>query len=212
MDNPVIIFGANGVGKVALEIFKSHGVVVYGFLDDNEELHKKEIDDVIVLGKSDDHGFLKLIGHKCEAYVATDDNSTRKEWTEMLIKSRKTMPVNAIHSHALIAESSAIGHGNLLNTGVSLGANSKIGNHCLVHTGVAVDYDAEVGDYVQIGAGSVIGAGALIEEEVFIGSGAVIVPGVKVGARARIGAGSVVVRDVDADDTLFGNPAQSVEN
>ena len=61
MDNPVIIFGAGGLGRAALEIFQSNEIVVYGFLDDNKDLHNTEIDTVPVLGRTEDDGFLKLI-------------------------------------------------------------------------------------------------------------------------------------------------------
>ena len=33
MDNPVMIFGSAGIGKAAYEIFRSNGVLIYGFLD-----------------------------------------------------------------------------------------------------------------------------------------------------------------------------------
>ena len=33
MENPVMIFGANYLGRIAKEIFESNEVVVYGFLE-----------------------------------------------------------------------------------------------------------------------------------------------------------------------------------
>ena len=83
MENPVIIFGANYLGRAAKEIFESNKVVVYGFLDDDKRLHKTEIDDVVILGSTDDDGFLKLIGKKCEAFVAIDDNILRTNLVSM---------------------------------------------------------------------------------------------------------------------------------
>ncbi|MGB3180120.1 MAG: NeuD/PglB/VioB family sugar acetyltransferase [Cyclobacteriaceae bacterium] len=211
MDNPVIIFGAKGVAKPAMEIFKSNGVVIYCFLDDDKSLHGQEIDDVSILGRTDDDGYLKLIGKKCEAFVATDDNALRKSLTKMLNTKRKVQVVNAVHQATSIAPSAAIGHGNFVNAGVTVGAFSKIGNHCLLHSHSTIDYEATVGDFVQIGGGVVIGSGAVIENEVFIGSGATIIPGVKIGKGARIGAGSVVIGNVKAKQTVFGNPANPVE-
>ena len=70
MENPVIIFGAGYLGRMAKEIFESNEVVVYGFLDDNKKLHSTEVDTAVVMGSTDDDGFLKLIGRKCEAFVA----------------------------------------------------------------------------------------------------------------------------------------------
>ncbi|WP_258103730.1 acetyltransferase [Marinoscillum sp. MHG1-6] len=211
MDKPVIIFGAKGIGTAALEIFKSNNIVVYGFLEDDKEWHGKEIDDVTVLGKTDDHGFLKLIGQKCEAFVATDENPIRKKWVKMLIDSRKVMPVNAVHQSAIISGFASIGHGNFINAGAVVGANSKIGQQCLIHSRATIEHDVEIGDFVQVGAGAVIGANVTIEEGAFIGAGATVVNGVKIGKNARVGAGSVVVADIADKVTVFGNPATAIE-
>ncbi len=210
MENPVIIFGAGGLGAVALDIFKRNNVTVYCFLDDKEELHNTEIDDVAVLGATEDEGFTKLIGKKCEAFVALDELELRKNAVEMLHEVRKVMPVNAIHDQAVVSTMAVIGHGNLVAAGAIINARAEVGNHCLIHSRAVVEYDASMGDFVQIGAGSIIGAGASLEDNVFVGSGATIVAGVKVGKGARIGAGSVVVENVKAKETVFGNPAKKV--
>lgn len=211
MKNPVIIFGANTLGRSAKEIFDNNEVVVYGFLDDTKSLHGKEIDTVSVLGNTDDDGFLKLIGKKCEAFVAVDDNRFRKSLVKMLNEKRKVQPVNAIHATALVPESVHLGHGNFLDMGVRIGAGVQLGNHTLIHAGVILGAESSIGDFVQVGVGSLINAGVKIEEEVFIGSGVTIVSGVTIGKGARVGAGAVVITSVNAGDTVFGNPAQVVK-
>lgn len=210
MENPVIIFGANALGRAAKEIFETNQVVVYGFLDDNKTLHNKEVDEATVLGDTDNDGFLKLIGKKCEAFVAIDDNKLRKGLVKMLNEVRHVQPVNAIHVNAIISAKASIGHGNFIDFGIYLAPGAKIGNHCILHARATVGVDASLGDFVQVGAGSVINAGVVIEDEVFIGSGVTIVSGVMVGKGARIGAGSVVIAPVKAGETVFGNPAKAI--
>lgn len=212
MENPVMILGANGLGKAAQEIFESHNIMIYGYLDDEKAKHGQEVGEVSILGSTSDDGLLKYIGKKCQAFVAEDNNSARKAMVKLLNDRRKVMPVNAIHSNSYLAKSSSIGHGNFVNTGVTIGANTKIGNHCILHANSVIDFDAEIGDYVQVGAGSIINSAAKLENEVFIGSGVTIVGGVTIGKGARVGAGSVVIANVKASDTIFGNPAQSVKN
>ncbi|MEP1095256.1 MAG: acetyltransferase [Cyclobacteriaceae bacterium] len=212
MEKPVIIFGSTGLAKAALEIFNSNGIVVYGFLDDDKKTHNLEINSITVLGSTDDHGFLKLIGQKCEAFVATDDNKLRKRHVDYLIETRKVMPMNAIHESATISESSEIGHGNFINAGVILSNDSRIGQHNVINSRVLIEQETNISDFIQIGAGSVINSGVVIEEGVFIGSGVTIVSGVTVGKNARIGAGSVVVGDVEKNKTVFGNPATEIKN
>lgn len=208
---PVIIFGAGGLGAAALDAFKSNGVVAYGFLDENKALHGTEINYVSVLGDPDDDGFLKLIGKKCSAFVASDDNTYRESIAKMLKERRKVMPANAVHSQAMIAETAEMGYGNFIQMGAVVNSQAKLSNHCLIHPNVAINYGANLADFVQVGAGSNIGANVQIAEGAFIGSGVTVVAGVKIGKGARIGAGSVVIKDVEKGETVFGNPAQVVK-
>ncbi len=205
-----MIFGVNNIGRAAKAMFESNDIVIYGFLDDNPDFKDTEIDDVAVLGKTNDDGFLKFIGQKAEAFVASDDNQVRKSLVEMLNKKRKVMPVNAIHQSAIIDPSAHMSHGTFVSMNVSIGVHAKVGNHCILNTGAVVDHEAELGDFVQVGAGAVIGAEARIEDEAFIGAGATIVSGVTIGKGARVGAGSVVIASVDEGKTVFGNPAAEI--
>jgi sugar O-acyltransferase (sialic acid O-acetyltransferase NeuD family) len=212
MENPVIIFGANYLGRAAKEIFEINGNVVYGFLDDNKSLHNKELDETFILGSTDDDGFLKLIGKKCEAFIAVDDNKLRKSLVNMLHEVRHVQPVNAVHSNALIAKHVELGYGNFIDQGVKVGVGVKIGSHCLLQAGCIISAEVSINDFVQIGSGSIISSGVTIEEEAFIGAGVTVVSGITIGKGARVGAGSVVVAPVKAGATVFGNPAQPIKS
>ncbi len=210
MENPVIIFGAQAIGRAAREIFEDNGNVIYCFLDDDKKLHNTEIDTVTVLGSTDDDGFLKLIGKKCEAFIASDDMKVRKSLVKMLNDVRHVQPVNAVHKSSIIASSASIGYGNFIDQGAKIGAGASVGHHCLIYSGAIIGPEAIVGDYVQVGAGSIINGGVTVEAESFIGSGVTIVSGVTIGKGARVGAGSVVIGSVKAGETVFGNPAQTI--
>lgn len=211
MDKPVIILGAKGIAHPALEIFNSNKVIVYGFLDEDQSIYGTEINNIPVLGNTEDEGFLKLIGKKTEAFVAVDDSKYRKFLVEMLLENRKVQPVNAIHERAYISTDAELGHGNFINANVIVGAGAKVGSHCIFHTGAIIDHKAVIGDFVQIGAGSIINAEVTIEEGAFIGSGVTVVGGVTIGKNARVGAGSVVIASVGKNETVFGNPAAKIK-
>jgi sugar O-acyltransferase (sialic acid O-acetyltransferase NeuD family) len=208
MENPVLIFGAGSIGLTALDLFQRNGVIVYGLLDDKKELHGKEFGDVSVLGETDDDGFLKLIGQKCEAFVAISDTRVRKRLVKMLNDRRKVQPVNAIHDKAIVSTLATLGHGNLISANVVVNPYASIGQHCLLQSNVLIDTQAKLGDYVHVGAGSTINSNVVLEEGAFVGTGVTIVAGVTIGKNARVGAGSVVIEDVDANATVFGNPAK----
>ncbi|MCK8492136.1 acetyltransferase [Spirosoma sp. RP8] len=210
MENPVLIFGAGSLGLTVLDLFQRNNVVVYGLLDDNKELHGKEYGDISVLGETDDDGFLKLIGQKCEAFVAISDGRVRKRLVKMLNERRKVQPVNAIHDTAIVSATATIGHGNLIAARVVINPFAEVGQHCIIQSGVVIESQAKLGDYVQVGTGSMINSGVTVGEGAFIGSGATIVAGVTIGKNARIGAGSVVIESVDAGATVFGNPAKAL--
>ncbi|TAE40471.1 MAG: acetyltransferase [Runella slithyformis] len=210
MENPVLIFGAKGLGRVALDVFQRNEVLVYGFLDDDTALHNTEISDIPVLGSTDDDGFLKLIGKKCEAFVAIEERSLRRNLVDMLQEKRKSQPVNAIHDTALVSALADIGHGNLVGARVAISATATVGHHNILQTGAVVEHGAVVGDFVNLGAGAIVGAEAKLENEVFVGAGAIIVAGVNVGKGASIGAGSVVIENVPKGARMFGNPAQKI--
>jgi sugar O-acyltransferase (sialic acid O-acetyltransferase NeuD family) len=210
MENPILIFGAGNLGKIVLDIFNRNNVLVFGFLDDDKTLHGQEIGEIVVLGDTDDDGFLKIIGQKTEAFVALENTKERKKVVEMLINRRKVMPVNAIHNTAVVSETATIGHGNLIAARAVVNTQAVVGNHCVVHASTIIDINAKVADYVQIGAGAIINSEVEIEEGAFIGSGAVIISGIKIGKNARVGAGSVVIENVADGSTVFGNPAKKI--
>ncbi|ERM82538.1 acetyltransferase [Rhodonellum psychrophilum GCM71 = DSM 17998] len=211
MEKPVIILGAKGIAHSALEIFNSNKVVVFGFLDEDQKLHGHEINVVPILGHTEDDGFLKLIGKKCEAFIAVDDNKYRQFLVKMLNEKRKVQPINAIHETAYVSTDAEIGHGNFINAKVNIGAGTKVGSHCIINSGAIIDHGATLGDFVQIGAGAIVNSNVIVEEDAFIGSGVILVSGVTIGKNARVGAGSVVISSVKANETVFGNPAVAIK-
>lgn len=205
-----MIFGAGSIGNQVYDIFRRNGVLIYGFLDDNKELQGKEIGEASILGDTDDGGFLKVIGSKCEAFVAVGERVVREQLVEMLNERRKTMPVNAIHDKAVVSELASLGHGNLIAAQVSVAASTQIGHHCQIQTGAILETFVQVGDFVNIGPGAIINDRVAIGNGAFVGSGAILVAGVQIGKNARIGAGSVVIENVSDGATVFGNPAKKL--
>ncbi|GAA4350255.1 acetyltransferase [Hymenobacter saemangeumensis] len=210
MENPVIILGAQTVGTAALDAFLSNDIVVYCLLDDDKKLQNSELLDVPVMGNTDDGELLKLLGKKCEVFVATEDTASRRSLTQMLRSEYEAVPVNAIHQRASVSMHATLGHGNYIGPNAVVAATATLGDGILVGGNAVVEAKATVGDYTQIGTGAQIGAEVTIGSQAFIGPGAVVVAGIKIGDKARVGAGSVVVADVPNGQTVFGNPAVKV--
>jgi len=211
MEKPVLIIGAGIIGKSAFEVFNSNENLVYGFLDDNTKLHGELIGETSIFSDTNDDNYLRIIGKDCEVFIAEDNNTVKKNLLKTILNKYKTMPVNAIHKNSYLSASTVMGHGNLINAGVSTDYEVNIGNHCILLGNTLVGTSSKIGDFVQIGAGSSIGSEVVIEDDVFIGAGVTIVSGVTIHKNARIGAGSVIVSNVEKNATMFGNPAQKIE-
>ena len=129
MQNPVIILGAQQLGTAALDAFNSNSVMVYCFLDDDSKIRQEEVNNVSVMSSTEDNEFLKLIGNKCDVFVAVEDTAARKGIIKMLKEEYKVVPVNAIHRFSAVSEHAWLGHGNLIGAGAVVTNNAKIGNY-----------------------------------------------------------------------------------
>lgn len=210
MINPVIVFGAGYLGRLALDAFHSNGIIIYGFLDDQKDLHGTEIGEMVIFSHTEDDGYLKLIGKKCDAFVAAENPKERAFLWEMLRERRSVVPVNAIHREASFSPHAHAGHGNLISAGARVAGFAHIGDGNVLHPNAVVETGARLGDGIRVGSGSVIGHGATIGDNAFIGAGVTVLEGIKIGKNASVGAGSVVLADVAAGSRVFGYPAAKV--
>ncbi len=144
MENPVIILGAQAIGTAALDAFLSNDVVVYCLLDDDPKLHNTELLDVPVMGNTDDGELLKLLGKKCEVFVATEDAASRRSLTKMLRDEYEVVPVNSIHQRASVSPHAELGHGNYVGPNAVVAATAKIGEGVLLGPNAVVEGQASV--------------------------------------------------------------------
>lgn len=216
---PLIIIGAKGLGKVALEVLQSTDNIIYCFLDEDykeetanseKAIFPNEINHVSIMGSSDDDDMLNLINDKCDYFVAVENSTDRKRLIKKIYKQRKKYPAVAVHSMAHIADDATMGYGTLIGMGAMIGADVKIGTSCIINANSTLDYEVEIGNFTQIGIGTNIGSQVKIEEDVFVGNGVTIISGITIGKGARIGAGSVVMANVKAKETVLGNPAKAI--
>jgi UDP-2-acetamido-3-amino-2,3-dideoxy-glucuronate N-acetyltransferase len=111
-----------------------------------------------------------------------------------------------------------------IQRGVVIGARCKIQSHSFICDGVTLEDEVFVGHGVlfindkhprattetgelQQQADWTIQA-TVVERGASLGSGVVVLGGVRIHANAVVGAGAVVTRDVEAGQTVVGNPAR----
>jgi hypothetical protein len=91
---------------------------------------------------------------------------------------------------AVVARTSRLGEGTMINAMSMIGANATIASFC------------------TIGPGCVLAGHITLESGAYLGAGVTIAPKVTIGANAVVGAGAVVVKDVPGGAVVVGNPAK----
>ncbi|CCM09989.1 Sugar O-acyltransferase, sialic acid O-acetyltransferase NeuD family [Cardinium endosymbiont cEper1 of Encarsia pergandiella] len=207
----IIVFGVCDLTKGSLDIFQKNNLMVYGILEDQTKWHCSTIQNIPVLGGTNDPAFLRLLNEACPYFIAYRPMEKRKDCLNFLRTQQDAIPISAIHPSVIMADATQLGQGNYIGTEVCLASEVTIGNHCILHNGVIIESETHIHDWVEIGAGSIIGSQVTLEEEVFIGMGVTIISGVTIQKGASIGAGSVVLGNVKKGDVLLGNPAKSIQ-
>lgn len=204
----VIIIGAGGHAQVTADILqrvkKKYKIQLVGFLDDNQDLHGKEIFDLTVLGNIDK---LSNISHE-SLIIAIGDNHTRMNFYKPL-KTRGEEIVTAIHPSAVIAPNVTIGQGSMICAGVVITPGCVIGNNVILNTGCTIDHHNQIADHAHIGPGVHTGGNVSVGKGTLVGIGATVAPGCTIGDWSIVGAGAVVVQKSFPDRALLvGVPAK----
>jgi sugar O-acyltransferase (sialic acid O-acetyltransferase NeuD family) len=132
------------------------------------------------------------------------DRLSRQQW----LAARGLEPMTVIHPLASLASDATFGEGCQFLTLSAVCAGARLGRAVIVNTAASIDHDCIVGDGVHVAPGARVAGEVVIGDFAFIGCGAVVLPRVRIGAGATVGAGAVVTRDVEANQTVVGNPAR----
>jgi len=111
---------------------------------------------------------------------------------------------------AVVARTTGLGEGSVVNAAAVLGAASTLGRFVHVNRSASVGHHNVVEDYATLGPGCLLAGQVRIGRGAFVGAGAVCAPEVEVGPDAMVGAGAVVVHDVPAEAVVVGNPARVI--
>ncbi|MBA7655672.1 putative acetyltransferase EpsM [subsurface metagenome] len=209
----VVIVGAGGCGKVTLEVVKNQNRAspiwnIMGFIDDNEELHGKEINGYPVLGGLD--WLRQYSNDNLGCVVAIDSCEIRKQVVARLHGISINF-YNAIDPLAIIEDFVEIGNDVVIQSQATLRVNSRIGDHVHISTTALIGHEAIIGNYCTIAPRGDIDGKVRLDEGVYVGSHAVLLPGVSIGSWSTIGAGAVVTKDIPKNAVAVGMPAKVIK-
>ena len=209
----LIILGAGGSSReIAEMISATEGLAreyrIVGFLDDDPSNGGKVLDGVPIVGPLD------AASRYPEACFVVGVANHRDAGSRASIVQRVGLPpdrfVTLVHPMAFVSRNAAVGKGAIIMNNAVIATGVKIGAHVLISPGTQIAHDSEVGNCSILAPRATINGNVRIGECAYIGAAAVIAPNVVIGPGALVGIGAVVTNDVDADCTVFGNPARTI--
>ncbi|HLC98025.1 MAG TPA: biotin/lipoyl-containing protein [Candidatus Nanoarchaeia archaeon] len=198
----VLIIGAGRGGEVVVDILLQNGLVVVGFLDDNETLWGKEL-----LGKKI-YGGLGLVDQLLSEKMfdstiisITSNMKLRKKIYERM--ALKSIPfVNAIHPKADVNSSVELGKGNIIGAFAYIGYGTKVGNNNLITAHCNIEHHNTLGSHILFGPGVMTSGNVTIHDECSLGAGVNIEPHVTIGNNVAVASGSTVIYDLPPHTVL----------
>jgi sugar O-acyltransferase (sialic acid O-acetyltransferase NeuD family) len=203
----IVVFGAQGQAKVAVEAIEQIGTHrVAGFVAEGPLGFTSPYP--VLGGDADVPRIWKDIG-PFDVHIAVGDITIRRRIAERLAREipRAAFPP-IVHPLARLAKNSIIDAGAFVAIGATVCADARVGRHAILNTNASIDHDCVLGECAFVGPGASLGGTVIVGAGAFIGIGATILPNLKIGDGAIVGGGAVVVKDVPAGATVVGVPAK----
>ncbi len=203
MNKKLLIIGASGQGKVAVDIAKKLNKYeeIY-FFDDREDV--KSCMQFSVVGKMRDvYNYLE----NADVFVAIGNAEVRKK-IFIELKQNNANIVTLVHPNAVIGENVSIGEGSVVMAGAIINPDAEIGKGCIINTSASVDHDCKISDYTHVSVDAHLAGNVRLGESVWVGVGASIINNISICNDVMIGAGAVVVKNIEEPGTYIGVPAK----
>lgn len=206
MKKDILIIGASGFGReVAWLIEELEEWNIKGFIDDNENLRGKTINEYEVLGNCDD---LMQFTSPINVVIAIGNPKIRKQIYQKLSKKPNILYPNIIANDVRISNTNRLGIGNIICTHTILTTNITIGNFNHINLSCTLGHDAILKDYVTVYPGVNISGNVVIGSLAELGTGSKIIQGITISGEIIVGAGGVVVKDLINKGTYVGIPVK----
>lgn len=211
MGNKVVILGAGGFAREVLDIIRACNKVDFqydflGFIDENPTTHGKVLNDFPVLGGLD---WLARYGD-VRAICGIGNPAIKKK----VVAKASALGIgfcSLIHPSAILTPFVSIGKGVVITAGTIMTNQITIGDHVIINLDVTVGHDCAIGNFSTVAPGVHISGNVQIGEGCDIGTGAAIIQGITIGEWTIVGAGAVVTKDLPANVTAVGVPANVIK-
>ena len=206
----IIVLGAGGHAKVAIDTLNAVGAKIIGITDRNSAKHGSIICGLPVLGgdgeitkyPSDSVRLVNGIGS------TRIPNIRRRLFLQFCEKGYVFHTL--VHPSAIVGAETSLGEGVQIMAGTIVQPGCRLGDNTIVNTGAQIDHDCIIGDHVHIAPGAILSGGVRVGDGSHVGVGATIIQNIEIGDESLIAAGSVVVQNVPAKAQVSGVPALSM--
>ncbi len=203
----VIIYGAGGQGKTAVEVIEDMGIYrLLGFVDDRRPAGET-VCGYPILGDSAALSNPEIAG----GVVAIGDNWSRHLAVERIRALRPDFTfIKAIHPSCEVSRRAEIGPGALILHQCKISTEARLGAHCYMASQSVVGHEAILGDYVNLANHCCVSGGAKVGSFSSLGPGVSMLQMISVGEHTIIGAASAVTRDIGSRLVAYGIPCKPV--
>ena len=214
MKEDLVIFGASGHGRAALDAALTMNKFKFKGWIDNSLPHNALVQGKPVLGGSDIlKKLLEKKGDSLKIFFAVSNNYNRMLlFNEFCKDFGEDIITTIIHKNSSISSLSIISKGSLIMSNVSINNDCKIGKAVIINTSSSIDHDNDIEDFSSVLPGSITGGNVKIGECSCICMGSIVSHNVTIGSHSYIGAGSLVLKDVSEYSYGFGIPFNKMRN
>ena len=207
------IVGTGGFGRETLWLAERINQAaqtwnIRGFIDDNEQMHGREVAGYPVLG---DCGYFADQSEESWVAVAIGSARGKKTVVDKLSAYQNLHFATLIDPAVIMSDDVTVGEGCILCAGSVFTVNITLGRHVIVNLNCTVGHDSVLEDYVTVYPGVNVSGCVRVGEESELGTGMQIIQGMSIGKGSILGAGAVVVSDIPRGCTAVGIPARPIK-